>query len=726
MPQGDGDSDGRFESVRREASRRRFVSTVLAASVGGLAGCPSDSGEGTEASPDPNGETTTGSDAGTDAQEPMSDTLKSYVPTVPEQSFLYEYGESGAITNQGVGWVMELCLPFREGTTEFEPSGTSYDLGDQGEVEVMTWLEDWDINPPFEWTEYYDDRTTYWDGTPMDADAYENDLRIGYYGEGAGKFSAGSPGWEVQDQWTMFQWREKAEEDPEATPNPANQFAIELNDVGRYLAPPHPDFTQEHADAMENASSEEEVTELWTELQGIAVTFFDFAENGWGSGLYEIPSVDDVTNDTLQLQAREDHPNYREETVDNIELQVAQADRQNILRNEGEVHLDQTVISENSGEVNRGTLPDHIQQLSLTGSNAVFGTTFNWQGDIGNLWVRRAIIAAVDWNNVAGNAVGPDGYFPMEHQTGMSDAISETWFSQEFLDSLYDWPMEADLQAAEQYMQNAGYTKEGGTWVRPNGEEAGIIGMASAGYGAEYVTAMQSIKASLDQFGIPTEFDNISSQAANEARDNMNYDMAWWWNNMRSPWEAYTTSGGWWNPKIVERDPDFPNSFDGHDDVPSGRSPDLEDVENDDGEVQEADTEDLRGAPLVQQVPTEVGNFEAPDEAGVSPDLAGAGIDSKEINLMEHLIEMHTDPELSEDRLQEILQDLAWYHNYYQPDFWPVTFTTGVIGNVRDYNFAPRDHEVLKTNARLGTSMMKYQGQAGLVFNKYDDEYPDP
>jgi hypothetical protein len=286
--------------------------------------------------------------------------------------------------------------------------------------------------------------------------------------------------------------------------------------------------------------------------------------------------------------------------------------------------------------------------------------------------------------------------------------------------------MEADEELAAEYLRMGGYSMQGGSWVDPDGEEVELLAKTSAGYGESYVRALQTIKSQLDSFGLAVTFDNLSTQAFNEARNNMTYDFVYQWNNQRIPFEAYRTSAGWWDPKIVERDPDFPNSFDGWADSPGGRAPDLEPVENDEGEVQPADTEDLRGQPLTQQIPTEVGTIDAPENAGRQPDLASAGLDTKEINLLEHLIELHTDPDLSEDRLNTILQDLAWYHNYYNPDFWPITYATGVIANVRDFNWAPQGSEALKTNARLGANMMHYHGQGGLVFKKYNEEFDSP
>jgi hypothetical protein len=645
---------------------------------------------------------------------------------VPEQSFLYEYAPGSAVNKAGISWVTTMCLPFREGTTSFYTSGHTWDLGgDVGEVEVMNWIDDYEIEAPFDWWETYDDRTSYWDGTPMDASAYDNDLRIGYYGESLGKFSDGNPTWEVSGDWEIHHWRAKGDAEG-VSPNPANQFAIEIVNVGRYLAPPHPDFTADYADSLENASTEEETNSIWSEIQSQAVGFLDFAENGWGSGLYECPSLDHISNESMTLQAREDHPNNREETIPEIELMVANADRQNILLNEGEIDIEQAAITPSTGPVNRETLPDHIQQISNTGSNAIFGTPFNWAGDLGNLWVRRAFAAAIDWNAVGGNAVGEGAFVNLQYQTGTSDTIAETWMPEEFRNNLHQWPIESDTELATTYMENAGYSMQGGTWTRPNGEEAGLLAKTSAGYGENYVRAIQTIKSQLDSFGLPVEFENISTSAFNQARDNMTYDFVYQWNNQRSPFEAYTASNGWWNPKIVGRDPDFPSSYDGWGDPLGGRVPDLEDEENSEGDVQPADTQDLRGQPLEVTIPTEVGNIDAPEQAGRDPDLSSMNMETKTFNLMEHLIELNTDPEITEDRLNTILQDLGWYHNYTVPDYWAFSYSTGVVGNVRDLNWAPRGSTALKTNVRLGANFTKYQGQSGMVMKKYDEEYPDP
>jgi len=739
MPQRENNGD-RFKRLRRAASRRKFMSTVLAASVGGLAGCSGGGGGGTDTEGDDPTATPTESDDGsmtpgdgTDTDtgtptptrgEPQSTTIGHHMATAPQNSNANRYAENSAINNSGVGWMFEMTLPFQEGQSRVYTSGHTWDLPDMGEVEVHTWLEDYELEAPFDWWETYDDETTYWDGTPMDANARRQHEEIGYYAEGAGRFGAGDEGFEQLSDWEMHFWNPRGEAEG-VTAQPSNQFSLESN-VGMYEPPPHPDFTSDWAQAAIDASSEEEATELWTgEIQSRTLSYAEMADKGWGSGLYRADGQDAVTDQAVLLTAREDHPNHRDRTVPEIRLETANNQRRQTLLNEGEIDIEHTVIGE-SGPVTRDSLPGYIQQLSTFPATAMNGFPFNWDGHLGNLWVRRALIEAVDWVAIAANAMGPNSFYLPNYHTGLLNAMNNVWFDDDFLNSLHQWSNRDNMSTAEEYMERAGYSKSGGTWESPEGDNAELLIKASAGYGQVYVTVAQALQQQLNDFGFDVEFQNQSTSAVNTSRDNMSYDIVYWWNNMSNPWDAYTSSTGWWNPKVVERDPDFPNSEDGWSDSPNGRSPDPEDVTNDEGEVVDpADTHDLRSMPLEVDLPTEVGDMSAPDFAGPNPSLEGV-TDYETINLIELLIEFHGDPEITADRVDEVMRKMAWFYNYYLPDFWAVQGSAGVIGNVQDFDFVEQGHDVYSSAVRTGGFSDQYQTHSGLVREKYDDEYTEP
>ena len=392
------------------------MATVLAASVGGLAGCNSGGGDDTDteggdggstptATPGgstptdgdgTDGPTATPTDSATPTGDPQATTLNHYMATNPSQSNANRYSPNSAINNSGVGWMFEMTLPYQEGQSRFYTSNHTWDFPDMGEVEIMTWLEDYRTEAPFDWWETYDDRTTYWDGTPMDAEARLLHEQIGYYAEGAGEFQPGTPNFEQVSDWEMHLWQAKGEAEG-VDPVPANQFALELN-VGMYEPPPHPDLTGPWAEQAMEAETQEEVNTIYSEdIQGYVLNYSEMAENGYGSGLYKADGTDAISDQGVTLTARQDHPNYRNGTIDEIFLRVAGVERQNTFMNEGEIDVDMGVIEEQSGPVNRETLPDRVQQLSTFPATAMNGFPFNWDGHLGNLWVRRAVIEAADW-----------------------------------------------------------------------------------------------------------------------------------------------------------------------------------------------------------------------------------------------------------------------------------------------------------------------------------------
>jgi len=81
--------------------------------------------------------------------------------------------------------------------------------------------------------------------------------------------------------------------------------------------------------------------------------------------------------------------------------------------------------------------------------------------------VRQALNYMIDQEQVG--KANPTPATAVEYQNGMADFISEAWLSDDMLENLTHY--EQDFDKAAELLREADFTKEGGTWYKPNGEE---------------------------------------------------------------------------------------------------------------------------------------------------------------------------------------------------------------------------------------------------------------
>jgi amphi-Trp domain-containing protein len=196
------------------------------------------------------------------------------------------------------------------------------------------------------------------------------------------------------------------------------------------------------------------------------------------------------------------HPNAENTNVSKLVLMWGEGDRRQTLAGNGSLDLNGNIVAPNS-LFPRESLPDHMQELTRwlrsTGGDK---WRLNWHNEhLQNLWVRRALVAAVDWSTAGANGWGDERSVPIESHTYLLDAQSQSTFSSDFLDSLHSWPVESDPEAAEEYLRRGGYSKQGGQWVDPSGNTASIdliYPSAIADYAGADVIATASSEEKLD------------------------------------------------------------------------------------------------------------------------------------------------------------------------------------------------------------------------------------
>lgn len=677
----------KHDSIRDKLSRRQYAQLAAMAGAGSLAGCPEQGGTGTGTPTDDGtqGSPSETSDAGTPEGDPVTDTIRFVINNNPSEFDKNPWTPGGSTT--GDYYMSELHALSNVNNREILYSGHTVDapwVHGHDEISIATLWEDYEVEAPYDIWESIDDRMEFWNGDPYDAQAVVDHQHVLWFHDG-NKFQEGATfDWEVADDFRVHRWNAKGNvENQEANPQNANILSADAGsaDGERHLPSA---FTQPYVEEYENASTEEAQSEVHSTLEGDRISLERMAEEGWGSGLYEISSTDDISSERTTLTIRDgnqagsdyEHPNAEHANIPNFQIRWANDDRETVLVNNGQVDLARNAVSPN-GRWNRDSLPDHMQELTRylrhTGSDI---WQFNWNNQhIQNLWFRRAIVTAVDWNAVGQNGWGPERSIPQEYDTFLQNTLNEQTFSEEFLDSLHKYPSEADYELAEEYLQNGGYTKQGGTWVGPDGNEASFA-LSNRSPCGDCLGGAQTIKAHLDEIGVPVEFNNVpNSTWQNSLKpENMNFDTTLMWHGDNYAFNSYRTRGAWYDEPIIAGDPNSESMVEAD---PESAGDDY-------------DTVDTKNMPLQVDIPTEVGSIEAPDEAGRKPSLEN-GEEFDAITAAHRLRE----PDVDDEEYQEILRKFARFYNFYLPHYTFHQYTWGQLGNVRDFDWPPRDHEGL-------------------------------
>ncbi|MFB6141131.1 MAG: ABC transporter substrate-binding protein [Halosimplex sp.] len=689
----------------------------------GLAGCPSDSGgtqtsggdggspdtdtpagdggDGGDGTPSGSGGSETDADTAT-ARAAVTDTVRVAVNNSPDvfdwnpwTNQDNTYGDRFMSELNGLNNV-HITDNAYSGTTVPTPHKPDYD-----EVELMTWIKDWSVSEPFDWRQTYDDRATFWNGDPYDAPALVTHNHVAYFFNGNGFTESSTFNQEAEDQWTRHGWFDKGEV-PEQEPNPVATPILEDAATGLLFNPPlHPDFTQPYLERYQDASNTDQVQTVSDDLGSDRVSLQRIQENGWGSSMWVLESMDDVGSETMTLRKDENHPNAEHTNVENLEIYWADSSRRQTLASNGALDLNSGAVSPN-GDYNRDMLPDHMQELSRW-LNATLGTQWlmNWHNPhLQRLWVRRALVEAVDWNAVVANAFGKETGFTTTQDTFLLDGQAKTTFSSDFLDKLHVYSRGKNVEKANQYMKNAGYTKQGGQWVDPQGNTAEIGLIANSG-STSYVQSAQTIRANLANWGFGVNFSSQGfstwSNNLNPEGNGLNFDTSIFWSDTDVVFGKYNDRGAWWGEALL------------------GGSPSADSVFR----LTDEDDRDTQNKPVHVELPEEVGSIDAPDEAGINPDLENG----REVDMFE-VVQAIRQPGNSEEELQQLYQTCAEYYNFYLPDFVFGQSLSGAWGNVRDFDWPGPDARALDyaRNTDVPTAAIN----TGIIQASTDTEFEPP
>lgn len=429
------------------------------------------------------------------------------------------------------------------------------------------------------------------------------------------------------------------------------------NALGTPIAVPRWEF-QSWLEQYEDATTQSERDSVTEKLQAHNVSTQTVVEKGLGNHPYEMT---EANSQEMVFELREDHPWATEDQVKTMRMRTITEDSSLIIQQD-EIDMRGGFLPQDF----QG--PDHLQQILTWPTLQMSKVMFNHTNEhLQKRPVRRALAHLIDNEFIIQNQ-SPNAN-PVQKQTGMGDAWTKEWFGEEFYDRLHAYPVKGDPDGATELLNEAGYSKQGGSWVDPNGKTVSfnVLGM---NWGA-FVDGARTVNAQLDQFGFDVEFQALEyGSFAERAWKGMEHDLTFYYQN------------NWINHPVSYFRPHYPGGL---------RLAQPEKFRTDiEGWLEEGrDRSPFSGIPLTPTIPSEVGALE----------LSGSG---EQINLYDAWDSIHAAQ--SQDETVTHLEDLVRYWNYDVPHLVSLQMRGSFWGDTRDFDF-PADDQSLKMYASGDVAM---------------------
>ncbi len=136
--------------------------------------------------------------------------------------------------------------------------------------------------------------------------------------------------------------------------------------------------------------------------------------------------------------------------------------------------------------------------------------------------VRQAMAMAIDRAQNGTISLGESG-IAQEYMTGMSDNLVPQWLFEDAIDELNRYPYDPDAAAA--LLEEAGWSKDGDVWLKPDGEQAVYELLFPAEY-ADWSASGQDAAEQLTAFGIQIEPRAVTYTQQPIDVDKGNFDIA--------------------------------------------------------------------------------------------------------------------------------------------------------------------------------------------------------
>jgi len=412
-----------------------------------------------------------------------------------------------------------------------------------------------------------------------------------------------------------------------------------------------PDVFKPILEDLRAASSQKERDQIYNDqLTGLKFGLDAALENGYGNGPYKLANFDEQK---IVLEKYEDHPRADEISIPKWKFKFygGQSSTEQAIKS-GEIDYGSDLK-----EALQNATPRDVQTLDRTGVPFGFHLGFNFTNKhLGRRNVRRAIVSAIPIPSLIDNF--GDGV-ENQVQTSMPNALNKKYLG-DMTEDLIQYPLEADTKRAAEYMERAGYSKNGsGMWVGPDGDTVELDFPTINGWSLMAKTTQET----LDSFGM-----DVSTTIAgwnttmSKVREEYDYDLTLF---RHGCWQQLP------HPACFYR-------HDKHINLNIGTDEDINQaLEN--GETVSPNT----GKPIKPTIPTEVG----------AEEVSG---DGTQLNMMELADNIET---ASGDELAELAKVGARYFNYDLPVAVLFEGVQRPWGDTAAFNFPSKGSKAYKTKS---------------------------
>lgn len=373
---------------------------------------------------------------------------------------------------------------------------------------------------------------TWWDGTPVTAQDVYVAQQITAYQEFGGPDKT-DDNWVVEDEYTIRN----------ELSGPANPDIKKSEYFGLVAKN---DYFESWLQKFEDASGEDAINDVAQNLNEHKITLADLTEKGLGCGMWQ-PTEFDPTEVTHVKY--EDHPRADWTNLDTFNW-VLMADKQKSIQalQSGRFDLGDKMLTQVESN-------DDLEVFSQFPIAGVPKLTMNFNNKhLARRPVRRAIAYLIGHEELVEVIKGAHGqlYQPHRKATGMSSMLSDRWLSDGFRGKLHDYGSTSQPEKARQALEAGGYTKNGGTWVGPDGDELKGLRYLTPPWPI-YETIGKYLSPKLKEFGIDNKL--IVPSGSNFWKtwtETWEFDMCNWFTYASHPAYAFGPGGARYLGKYSE------------------------------------------------------------------------------------------------------------------------------------------------------------------------------
>lgn len=188
-----------------------------------------------------------------------------------------------------------------------------------------------------------------------------------------------------------------------------------------------------------------------------------FANDGLGNGTYKL---DDWSTTQITWKRFDKHPYADQAPFETVKWHVGSGSAAN-------QQITNDVIDVGIGQFEqelKAASPDYLKTVYTKRSVQVRNLLFNYKRKhIARRNVRRALISILDFTRLVDFWNGEGGPVK-QRQTGLPQVLEDKWLGDKLINKMVNYPLKRDEKQAKQFMKKAGYEKQGGTWVGPDGD----------------------------------------------------------------------------------------------------------------------------------------------------------------------------------------------------------------------------------------------------------------